>query len=39
MTALWIILGGVAGGTAGWLMSRFNKRAEADSCEPAPVTT
>ena len=34
MTALWIIIGGVAGGGFGWLLGRFNSRRQRECNTP-----
>ncbi len=34
MTALWLIIGAVAGGTLGWLLGRFNSRRNKDCKTP-----
>jgi len=33
MTALWLIIGGGAGGGLGWLLGRFNNRIRRQDCE------
>jgi membrane protein YqaA with SNARE-associated domain len=35
MTVLYIIIGGVAGGTLGWLLGRFNRRRREDCKTPS----